>query len=1025
MALSHRALPSLRFEGGLEPETEIEIKPDNLDNELAAMVEVLPIALPTDPRLAGLIAVLRSGVIRDATFTPRTFKLLYDIAQSGWHNYNVEVRLKTLYILTKTMLLPEFPVGEEGTIPSQSFLAALFEQVNGQGMSTESEHPYLKQVIFYLYDKIPTLRQDIRKYIGQCLKNFVLIADRSIAVVVLLEVTLHIIQGFQEPFTGHHASLLRHVLLPLHLVNKTMGGVGTIATTPMGTATKQVSIDGQPILAEFHPALVRCEMEFIKQDSSYALECAKYILDHWPEQRAGVSAKEVLLLLEIDKLVEHLDEAAFGVLLPALKSRLLTCISGTFAMIAQRALHFWKNTHFVKLSESYKNDITPDMVMACYRGHNPHWNATVNRLSASVLESLREQDPELFEKACDQHVHRLHSRERIRALSAQSPTKPRSAVVRPLPAIAVVPNSPFVASPRASMGMGWKGGSDQPPSTITGVAVRALPVTRPASETASNLSATPVIAEDAEMDDSDVMVIDEDTAINSMASPETPSTPNTIDEVDPRTAEEVLASRTGLELALEFIQKNQQEERQHDTEMNSMADTPTLLPDLLFHHLVFGDVLGSGAFSTVKFAKHITRGMSNTQWPQYAIKIVSIEKIQEHGYEASMAREISILKMMNHPGITRLVADFRWRDGVYLVLEYAELGDLHSYILKNGSLDDASTQFVVGEILAALTSIHSKGFVFADLKPENVVLTKNGHAKLTDFGGARPLTAAAKDYIAAKKAAVRKLREGDHGWRAERDRVKKKVWVNTDLPIDSSDSTFTSTAKAEADTTSDSTDNSNTEVDASETEPAADDDARIEGTTIYLPPEVATGGRPDFPTDAWALGCLLYQCLAGRPPIWAETESETLAAIVRFSDTAETRQDIFSSVCSTNAKALVEALLEPKMAVRATLADAAAHQFFAGVDVFALYKKEAPQLVQGAVAPEPEAKCNQRNISRLWLPQTEVDLKSSAVPSLLGFGLKYATIVETDVERNAPFSDVMPKLFENDSSSSSLASLAE
>jgi serine/threonine protein kinase len=61
-------------------------------------------------------------------------------------------------------------------------------------------------------------------------------------------------------------------------------------------------------------------------------------------------------------------------------------------------------------------------------------------------------------------------------------------------------------------------------------------------------------------------------------------------------------------------------------------------------------------------------------------------------------------------------------------------------ITTMGSLDERSTKFLMGEVVAALSSIHDKGFVYGDLKPENIVLTTTGHAKLTDFGAVRPLT---------------------------------------------------------------------------------------------------------------------------------------------------------------------------------------------------------------------------------------------------------------------------------------------
>jgi len=48
-------------------------------------------------------------------------------------------------------------------------------------------------------------------------------------------------------------------------------------------------------------------------------------------------------------------------------------------------------------------------------------------------------------------------------------------------------------------------------------------------------------------------------------------------------------------------------------------------------------------------------------------------------------------------------------------------------LITHGSLDEPSTRFVVGEVIAALRSVHDAGFVYGDLKPENVVITETGN----------------------------------------------------------------------------------------------------------------------------------------------------------------------------------------------------------------------------------------------------------------------------------------------------------
>ena len=143
----------------------------------------------------------------------------------------------------------------------------------------------------------------------------------------------------------------------------------------------------------------------------------------------------------------------------------------------------------------------------------------------------------------------------------------------------------------------------------------------------------------------------------------------------------------------------------------ALEPTPTLLPDMRFHDLVFGHELGSGAFSTVRYARHIAKGKTRSEWSEYAVKVVDTGKVAAQGYERCVAREIAVLRLLSHPGIARMVSAFRWREGAYLVLEFAAKGDLHTHLVGAGSVDEPSARFVVGEVLAALRSVHDAGCV--------------------------------------------------------------------------------------------------------------------------------------------------------------------------------------------------------------------------------------------------------------------------------------------------------------------------
>jgi len=385
-----------------------------------------------------------------------------------------------------------------------------------------------------------------------------------------------------------------------------------------------------------------------------------------------------------------------------------------------------------------------------------------------------------------------------------------------------------------------------------------------------------------------------------------------------------------------------------------MEESPVLLPNLKFHDLVFGQELGTGAFSTVKYARQILKDRTRSSWPEFAVKIVSTQMIDEMGYEQSINREIAILRTMSHPGIARLISSFRFRDGAYLVLEYSSGGDLHTLLKKNGSLDHESTRFVIGSAAAAIWHIHQRGFVYADFKPENILITESGHIKVTDFGACRPVTEEAKALVKLNsKNLLQQLRDGD--WKPNK--------------LTSSGGNDFDAGTSDAGTSGED-----------------EEDLRIEGTTAYLPPEVVIGGFPTPAADVWAIGCVLFQCISGRPPLLEDTDDLTAQRIVTFHLNSGT-EDFFGqcdlSSFRDNAKALIRRILTRDAAARPDVPGIANDDFFEGIDIFSLHKKPAHPLDVGSVAPVSDAKWSRRQFSSILAPQPQAyviggDLKLSS-----------------------------------------------
>ena len=120
----------------------------------------------------------------------------------------------------------------------------------------------------------------------------------------------------------------------------------------------------------------------------------------------------------------------------------------------------------------------------------------------------------------------------------------------------------------------------------------------------------------------------------------------------------------------------------------------------------------------------------------YAIKILNKDKINNNIQKKSINTERILLAKLNHPFIMKLNYAFQTKKSLYFITKFMYGGELnyHIYNEKNNYFSEAKTKFYAAEIILGLNYLHSKNCIDMDLKPENVLIDKNGHIKLTDFG---------------------------------------------------------------------------------------------------------------------------------------------------------------------------------------------------------------------------------------------------------------------------------------------------
>ena len=144
-------------------------------------------------------------------------------------------------------------------------------------------------------------------------------------------------------------------------------------------------------------------------------------------------------------------------------------------------------------------------------------------------------------------------------------------------------------------------------------------------------------------------------------------------------------------------------------------------------------IIGCGSFGTVRLAQDKESGKA------LAVKETAKANLQHAKNVAKVLAERAILASIRHPLIVEFYGTCQSEKKLFLVMEYVQGGELYSLLSRRGRLTTSEVRFYAAEVTSVLTYLHSQGVVYRDLKPENVLIAKSGHIKLTDFGCSKRL----------------------------------------------------------------------------------------------------------------------------------------------------------------------------------------------------------------------------------------------------------------------------------------------
>lgn len=242
--------------------------------------------------------------------------------------------------------------------------------------------------------------------------------------------------------------------------------------------------------------------------------------------------------------------------------------------------------------------------------------------------------------------------------------------------------------------------------------------------------------------------------------------------------------------------------------------------------------IGKGAFGEVRVVQ------KKDDDTVYAMKMMKKSEMIAKKQVSHIRAERNLLAAADNTWLVKLLFSFQDDNWLYLVMEYCAGGDLMTILMRDDILTESKTRFYMSELAMAINSVHKLKFVHRDLKPDNVLIANNGHVKLSDFGLAKGFASKEEEYISQyQNAAPEDVKLAMPSKSRSKYKRDRKLMFST------------------------------------------------VGTPDYIAPEVFSQKGYGPEVDWWSLGVIMYECLVGYPPFYAEKPLQTCRKIVNYKRT--------------------------------------------------------------------------------------------------------------------------------------------
>nr|KYP37508.1 Serine/threonine-protein kinase CBK1 [Cajanus cajan] len=340
-------------------------------------------------------------------------------------------------------------------------------------------------------------------------------------------------------------------------------------------------------------------------------------------------------------------------------------------------------------------------------------------------------------------------------------------------------------------------------------------------------------------------------------------------------------------------------------------------------------MIGKGAFGEVRVCKE------KTSDHVYAMKKLKKSEMLRRGQVEHVRAERNLLAEVDSNCIVKLYCSFQDDEYLYLIMEYLPGGDMMTLLMRKDTLTEDETRFYVGETVLAIESIHKHNYIHRDIKPDNLLLDKYGHLRLSDFGLCKPLDCSTLEEtdFSTNQNANGSTQNDEQAAPKRTQQEQLQHWQKNRRTLAYS----------------------------------------TVGTPDYIAPEVLLKKGYGMECDWWSLGAIMYEMLVGYPPFYSDDPMSTCRKIVNWKShlkfpeearlTFEAKDLISKLLCNVNQRLGSNGANEIK-----------AHPFFDGVEWDKLYQMEA------AFLPEVNDELDTQNFEKFEEADSQTQSSSRAGP---------------------------------------------